>query len=269
MPLALVSFFIFGVVIGSFLNVVAIRFKTGTGIRGRSKCMSCGKTLTWKELIPIISFLIQKGSCKKCKSRISRQYPLVEFLTGSLFVLIFLTFPPLSVGAGIVALGHMVIASVLMVICIYDVKHKVIPDSLVAVFCVLALALLFVSGSGEGFLWRIPGFWELIAGPLLATPFALIWLLSRGTWMGLGDAKLMVGIGWVLGMSAGINAMVLAFWIAAAASLAWMFVMRKRFKPRMEVPFGPYLVVGMYIVLFFGVQVIDIPMLKELLWGIM
>ncbi|MFA6602049.1 MAG: prepilin peptidase, partial [Candidatus Paceibacterota bacterium] len=85
---ALVLFFIFGTIIGSFLNVVALRFNTGATLGGRSKCMSCGHQLTWKELIPVLSFLWQGGLCRNCRSRISRQYVLVELSTGLLFALI-------------------------------------------------------------------------------------------------------------------------------------------------------------------------------------
>ena len=78
--------------------------------------------------------------------------------------------------------------------------------------------------------------------------------------MGLGDAKLVLGIGWVLGLIAGISAIVLAFWIGAIVSLIWMYVIMKKFKARYEIPFGPYLILGMYLVLFFGIRVIELPM---------
>lgn len=85
--------------------------------------------------------------------------------------------------------------------------------------------------------------------------------------MGLGDAKLMLGIGWILGVSGGVNAIILAFWIAAVVSVIWLFVTYRRFKPGTEVPFGPYLMLGMYLVLLFGVQVLDMGMLREILWS--
>src|SRR6185369_2783346 len=97
--LILVVCFIFGTIVGSFLNVLALRFNTGMGIRGRSKCMSCSKTLTWVELIPIVSFALQRGACRSCRTKISWQYPLVEFLAGALFVLIFLLYPPVGLVA--------------------------------------------------------------------------------------------------------------------------------------------------------------------------
>ena len=83
--------------------------------------------------------------------------------------------------------------------------------------------------------------------------------------MGLGDAKLTLGIGWFLGISAGVNALVLSFWIAAVISVIWLFVTYRRFKPRTEIPFGPYLILGMYLVLIFHIQVIDVGMIRELL----
>ncbi len=253
--------FIFGAVVGSFLNVVSLRFNTGVGIGGRSKCMSCGTTLTWKELVPIFSFAFQKGSCKNCKSKISWQYPLVEFIAGIIFVLIFITFPPVSYLTGFQTLVYVFMGCLLLVMSVYDIKHKIIPDQFVYAFASIALINLFIGGSSW---WHIPGFWSLIAGPLAALPFALLWLVSRGRWMGFGDAKLMLGIGWVLDVSGSINAIILAFWIAAAVSVIWMLVTYKSFKPRTEVPFGPYLILAMYLVLLFHIQVLDLGMLKEI-----
>lgn len=261
-PLSLVLSFIFGAIIGSFLNVVAIRFNTGKGIGGRSMCMSCGKTLTWKELVPIFSFIAQKGACKKCRSKISWQYPLVEFIAGAIFVLIFFTFPPISVLAGITTLIQIIAGCLLLVISVYDIKHKIIPDALVYTFDGLAFVSLFVGGWSW---WHVPTISMLLAGPILALPFALLWLVSKGTWMGLGDAKLVLGLGWMLGISAGVNAVILSFWIAAAISLIWLYVTYKKFKRKTEIPFGPYLIVGFYLVLLFGIQVLDVHLLKEIL----
>lgn len=258
----LILSFIFGAIAGSFLNVVTLRHNTGVGVRGRSACMSCGNQLAWFDLVPIASFFALRGACRKCKSKISWQYPLVEFLAGAVFVLIFLTFPPVNALAAVQMAFHILAACLLLVIASYDFKHKIIPDPFVYAFSLLGLASLFVGGASW---WHVPAWQALVAGPLLALPFALIWLLSRGTWMGLGDAKLVLGIGWFLGIGAGINALILAFWIAAFVSVLWLAWTYKRFKPRTEVPFGPYLILGMYIVLLFGVQVIDVGLVKEIL----
>lgn len=254
--------FLFGVIIGSFLNVVALRFNTGKGINGRSMCMSCSTTLTWKELIPLFSFLWQQGTCKTCKSKISWQYPLVEFSAGAIFVLIILFFPPISFLMALQTAFLIISACLLLVMTVYDIRHKILPDRFVYAFATVSLVALFVGGES---LFHVPDVYSLIAGPVLALPFALIWLGSRGRWMGLGDAKLVLGIGWVLGIADGINSLVLAFWIAAAASLLWMLLSRRKFRPRTEIPFGPYLILGMYLVLFFHIQVLDIDLIKDIL----
>ncbi|MBU6427194.1 A24 family peptidase [Patescibacteria group bacterium] len=254
--------FLFGAIVGSFLNVVSLRYKTGRSVGGRSKCMACGKELAWLELIPILSFFMQGGSCRKCKSKISWQYPLVEFSAGALFVLIFFKFPPVSYEAALVTLLYVFAACLLVVITVHDIKHKIIPDPFVWSFDVLALVSLFVGGNSW---WHIPSYENLIAGPLLAVPFALIWLVSRGRWMGLGDAKLVLGIGWFLGVNLGVNALILSFWIGAAVSVGWLFATYKKFKRNQEIPFGPYLILGMYLVLIFGIQVIDMGMVRQVM----
>src|SRR3989344_7889253 len=129
------SFFIFGTIIGSFLNVVVLRYGTKS-ISGRSFCFSCGKTLRWFELIPLFSFLAQGGRCRNCKAHISLQYPLVEFVTGLVFVAVawknlqpttynLQLYSPLSwsvVGC------QLLVFSLLIALSVYDLKHKIIPD---------------------------------------------------------------------------------------------------------------------------------------------
>jgi prepilin signal peptidase PulO-like enzyme (type II secretory pathway) len=259
--LSLALSFVFGTVVGSFLNVVALRFHTGKGVGGRSACMACDTQLTWKELIPLFSFIGLKGQCKKCKAKISWQYPLIEFAAGIVFVLILFVFPPLSAVAAITTAIYLLAACLLLVIAAYDARHKIIPDPFVYTFAFLGLVSLFVGGSSW---WHVPHWSLLIAGPVLAIPFALLWAISKGTWMGLGDAKLALGIGWFVGISGGINAIVLAFWIAAAVSVVWLLVTYGKLKPRTEVPFGPYLILGMYLVLLFGVEVIDVEAIRFL-----
>lgn len=253
--------FILGTLIGSFLNVVAFRYNTGLTLKGRSKCFSCNKTLTWIELFPIISFILQGGSCRKCKSRISWQYPLVEICSGILFISVFYFFPPMSPEASFDTIFYLLITCLLLIITIYDAKHKIIPDALVYTFAIISFARLFLAPDLS---FQVPSLSTLLAGPIAALPFFLLWLVSKGKWMGLGDAKLMLGIGWTLGLAGSINSMVLAFWIAAAVSVIWMFVVMRKFKRHYEIPFGPYLILGMYLVLFFNVQVFDVEVFMSL-----
>ncbi|MEN9523998.1 MAG: hypothetical protein RL536_67, partial [Candidatus Parcubacteria bacterium] len=204
--------------------------------------------------------------CKNCKSKISWQYPLVEFIAGIIFVLIFITFPPTSLLAGFQTLIYVLMTCLLLVMSVYDIKHKIIPDPFVYTFAVIALINLSIGGISW---WHIPSYWSLLAGPIAALPFALLWLISRGKWMGFADAKLMLGIGWVLGIGGSVNAIIMAFWIAAAVSVIWMFFTYKSFKPRTEVPFGPYLVLGMYLVLIFHIQVLDTDLLRDIVMSLL
>ena len=260
--LSLLLTFIFGTIIGSFLNVVAFRYNTGLGVNGRSKCFSCAKTLTWKELIPVFSFVAQKGKCRKCKSKISWQYPLVEVSTGVLFLLIFMKFSPVDATAAVQTGLYLLITAILLVIVIYDIRHKIIPDALSYLFAGIAFVSLFFGGVT---FFHMPLVIDLLAGPICALPFALLWLVSKGAWMGLGDAKLMLGIGWTLGLVGAVSATVLAFWIGAVVSVIWMFIVFRKIKGRYEIPFGPYLILGMYLVLIFGISVIDIRPFLDIL----
>jgi leader peptidase (prepilin peptidase)/N-methyltransferase len=156
---------------------------------------------------------------------------------------------------------YLFITALLIVITVYDIKHKIIPDPLSYAFAVVAfIGLFFGEGGATGgsSLFHIPLLINLLAGPLCALPFVILWGVSRGTWMGLGDAKLMLGIGWTLGFVAAVSAMILAFWIGAVISVGWMLITFHRVKGHYEVPFAPYLILGMYIVLLFGISVIDL-----------
>ena len=132
--MAYVLIFIFGTIIGSFLNVVILRYNTGNSVlKGRSRCFACGKTLKWYELVPVFSFLAQKGRCRKCKAKISRQYILVEIITGGLFALIFYIQHSIF---NILYLWAM--AGLLIIISVYDLRHLIIPNLFVWLFNFLA-----------------------------------------------------------------------------------------------------------------------------------
>lgn len=252
--------FILGAIIGSFLNVVSLRYNTGLTLGGRSKCFSCGKNLDWYELIPVFSFLFQKGKCRKCKSKISWQYPVVEIVAGIIFLMIFYVYPPINLHTSIETMFYIFITCILLVITIYDIKHKIIPDSFSYTFTFLAFLHLFILSDLS---FRIPSIIELLSGPILALPFILLWALSKGKWMGLGDGKLVIGIGYILGLNGGISAVTLAFWIGAVVSVVWMYISFKKIKEKYEIPFGPYLILGMYLVLLFKINVIDITPILE------
>ena len=248
--------FLFGTIIGSFLNVVILRYRSGRSIaKGSSICFSCGKKLCWFELVPIGSFLTQRGRCEGCKTKISWQYPIVEALTGVLFLSLYFHFEYLAVSTpllfAVLFAYYATIFSILLVLSVYDIKHKILPDQLVLLFVIISfIGMFFISG--DSIILHIPSYTQFLAGIILPAPFSLIWLLSKGKWMGLGDSKVMVGIGFLLGMSAGLAAILFSFWIGAIISIL-ILICAKIFTKRgvslaTAIPFGPFLALGTIIV---------------------
>jgi len=249
MTLDYIFVFVFGIIIGSFLNVVISRYNTGIGILGRSFCPACSRKLSWAELFPVISFILQKGKCRGCVSKISFQYPVVEIITGLLFVL---TYNLQSTIYNL--LFYWFVVSISVVIVVYDLKHKIIPNGFVYAFILASFFNLFINSNLEiGF----PGWMELFSGPVLAIPFVLLWFFSRGTWMGLGDGKLVLGIGWILGFIKGVSVLLIAFWIGAIVGIVLLFLKRKTITMKSEIPFAPFLIFGFLVVFLFNANIIE------------
>ncbi len=249
--------FLFGTIIGSFLNVVIFRFNTQRGLGGRSACANCNKKLEAHELIPVVSYILQGGKCKKCKSKISVQYPIVELLSGLIFALLFyklhyvLALSPANFAFMIVYYAYLM--SILLVIAVYDAKHKIIPNSLSYLFSFVAfLGLFFITS--HGFSPHLPTLGQILSGPFLATPFVLIFLLSQGKWMGLGDGKLALGIGFMLGLSHGIASILLAFWSGAIISIFILLSRARGYNMNSEIPFAPFMIFGLMIAFFFSID---------------
>lgn len=233
--------FIFGLVIGSFLNVLGLRWNSGLSIVGRSFCVICKKKLHWWELVPVMSFVSLRGRCSECKTKISWQYPLVELWTG----LIFITVPILTIP----------IFCIYVVITIYDLRHKIIPDALS--YSAVILAIIYRLSLGNF------GLLDWLAGPILFLFFASIWFLSRGRAMGLGDGKLALSGGLLLGFSQGFSAITLAFWVGAAVSLSLLLFFRlfkgeKRLTMKSEIPFAPFIILGVWISLIYHLDLFHV-----------
>lgn len=267
---------IFGLLIGSFLNVVIYRYNTGLSVsHGRSQCFVCGKKLNWYELIPVVSFVIQKGRCRECQAKISWQYPFVEIVTGILFVAvvyrqislyhIFSTLPDGFMYSVFLALYYLLVVSLLVVIGVYDIRHKIIPNLFVYTFIVLAVAKLLLFT--YLFAWP-PGTLDMLnilAPLLLSIPFAFLWWVSKGMWIGFGDAKLAFGIGALLGFPLGVSALMIAFWTGAlygvcsiVASKILKSSQHEEVTLASEIPFAPFLILGVCIVLFTHIDVLGI-----------
>jgi prepilin signal peptidase PulO-like enzyme (type II secretory pathway) len=255
--------FCLGAIVGSFLNVVALRYNTGMSIvKGRSQCFSCGKTLKWYELVPVFSYFALGGRCSVCKSKISKQYVTVETITAILFAAAYYL-----TGLTFSLPFFLVFFSLLVVISIYDFKHKIIPDLWAYTFAALALIYAITMFLQDNFTWL-----DLAAGPLLALPFALLWLVSKGRWIGLGDAKLVLGLGAMLGFIYGISGIMLAFWIGAAFSVVLICIQKiapkiskHKLGMKSEIPFGPFLILGALIILFLQIDFLSLKDIYEML----
>ncbi len=256
--LVLLLAFIFGAVIGSFLNVFIFRYNTGKNVGGRSKCLHCGATLSWRELIPLVSFIVQGGRCRSCGAAISRQYPIVEFITGIVFLAV--AYKELIVPVGglvqsfqfssyiLYSLFYILAFCLLIAITAYDIRHKIIPNGPVWALTFISLVKVFTPlAFGSTFLYS-----DILAGPFLALPFALIWILSGGRAMGLGDAKLALGLGWMLGLSNGVSALLLSFWIGGAVGVYLLLRHRTRFTMKSELPFAPFLALSAFLAFLFN-----------------
>ncbi len=237
-----------GAILGSFLNALSFRFNTGQGMGGRSHCMRCGHTLAAIDLVPIFSWLFLFGRCRYCKTRISAQYPLVEVLAAGLSVGVYVLHPtPLAY-----AVSLLVWLTILFIV-VYDMRHTVIPWSCSGTLVLLSLATIALA-------WP-PSFAALYAGPLLALPLFLLSLVSMGRWMGWGDSAFEISLGWLLGLSAGFTALLVAVWSGALVGILLMLFSSipwksggKRFTMKNEIPFAPFLAFGAFLVYFFHVN---------------
>ncbi len=260
-----IIFFTLGLIIGSFLNVVIYRINTQESFLGsfggRSACMSCQNRLSWYELIPLFSFLSLKGRCLNCKTKISIQYPLVELATGLIFSFLFLKLQDIfysNIFLFAITYAYYATAfSLLVVIAVYDLKHKIIPDILSFIFGALAFAGLFFFSS-SGFYIHTVSILEFLSGVFIALPFALFWLISGGKWMGLGDAKLALGIGWLVGFASALSGLVVAFWSGAIIGVTLVILSKnskiRRMGIKSEIPFAPFLVFGAFLAFIFDLH---------------
>ena len=254
--------FVFGLIVGSFLNVVTLRFHSGQSVGGRSHCLSCGKNLAWYELLPVASFVAQGGRCRGCRSKISWQYPLVELLTGLLFVLVFVRFGQTSDWREVSF--WLVVISLFVATVVYDLKHKIIPDLFVWLLGILALLRLILLSEFDNKISNLLSDYKMVilGGLAAGGVFLLLWLVSRGRWLGFGDVKLALVVGFLLGPLQVFSALILAVWIGAVVGLVLvvltktgLFGFKKYFTIKSELPFAPFIILGVILNLLFQVNV--------------
>lgn len=241
-----ISVFLLGLIVGSFLNVVIYRLKNGeSAFQGRSHCPLCKHTLAWQDLIPLVSFVLLRGKCRYCGGRISLQYPFVELATSLIFLLIFNEF--FLPAGGFQTLYLFIIASLLIVLFVYDLRHYILPDKIL--FPAIGLALF----------WNLFALNELAnplaAGVIASAFFFAIFVLSKGRAMGFGDVKLALFMGLFLGWPNILVALLFAF--VAGAILGIGFILLRQKGWRSEIPFGPFLIAGTFVAFLWGKELVD------------
>ncbi len=228
--------FILGSSIGSFLNVLIDRLPKEESIMGRSHCDHCKHKLDPMDLIPIVSYILLRGRCRQCKKKISVIYPIVELLTGVVFILSWLFNP------NIIYLG---IISCLLVIFFADAKYRIIPDSIQIALFLLSLALLIYNGvKPEVFAGRI------LSAFLVMLPILFLYLVTKGRGMGFGDVKLAFIMGFTLGTKYGFLSLYIGFVVGALFGVLMILTKRKSLKSK--IAFGPFIIIGLVAMLFWG-----------------
>lgn len=232
-----------GLVIGSFLNVCIFRFPRGESIvYTPSHCPSCGMRLNVFDLVPVLNYLFLKGRCRYCNIKISLRYPFIELLTAAVFCITYL-----NMGLSIYLVKYLFFFFSLIIIIFIDLDHEIIPNELV-------MLILF-----WGFIWQLVrpeiSFFEALGGSLIGGGTLLfIALLSRGG-LGGGDIKLMFAAGLYLGPVMTGLALFISFLSGAVTGI--LLILFKIKKRREFIPFGPFLSLGIFIAVLWGLNMVN------------
>lgn len=238
---------IYGLIIGSFLNVCIYRIPKAESIAWPgSHCPKCSDKLSWYDNIPLFSWIFLGGRCRYCKEPISKQYPIVEALNAILYIIMYLKF-----GLSLDFIFYSLISSLLLVITFIDLHEMIIPDILVVVIFILSILhkiIMYFMGNSPEILNSVLGLF--LAGGL----FLAIVLLSRGG-MGGGDVTLIGALGFVIGWRKILLTIFLSFILGSIISI---FLLATKIKTRKDpIPFGPFIILGFFLTVLWGQAIID------------
>ncbi len=254
MLLVYIVTFTLGLALGSFINVVISRLDRKEGLFwGRSECPQCLAKLKWYDLFPILSYLLLRGRCRYCQEKISYIYPVVE-LTTAIVLTAYFAFNGLILD---ISTGYtMLMLLLLTALVFFDLVYLIIPDKIIIIL--VSASLVY------NIFFRQPFFYNfLISGFIFGTFFAIIHLMSNGEWMGLGDAKLALAIGFILGYPAGFFAIVISVWLAALCGVSMILLKRANLKTAL--PFGSFLSTLSIIFIIFQNEIQKIQFVQRFL----
>jgi len=235
------AFLLLGLALGSFLNVVAARVPLGRSIvRPASACMSCGARIAWYDNVPLLSYALLRGHCRSCGARISPRYPLVELVTALLVAGCVWKFG-LSAGAAVAAL----FCATLVAVSVIDLEHRIVPNPLV--LPAAAVVLIAQTALHPSVEWLLAAFG--------AATFLFVAILVYPNGMGMGDVKLALLLGAMLGHTVPVALLIGVF--AALVPAAVLLVRHGSTARKMGIPFAPFLALGGVVALFAGEALVD------------
>jgi prepilin signal peptidase PulO-like enzyme (type II secretory pathway) len=257
--LSMYLFFV-GLAFGSFALAMVDRMKTGKDwVKGRSECDNCKHILQPIDLVPLISWLSTKGRCRYCKKKLSVAYPLTEFFVGLAFLFSYLYWPNtlsgfLSIAMFVVWLVALVVMAALFV---FDIRWFILPNKLIRPLIALGVIWMIMDIATQGLSVGIVVNYTL-AVLVGAGLFLLLFVASKGKWIGDGDIRLGVAIGLFAGNPLGAwFCIFLASTIGVLASIPILFKTKKNKRLKLKIPFGPVLIIALYFTVLFGTQIID------------
>lgn len=244
--------FIFGLVYGSFLNVVILRFDDWASIiKSRSHCPKCKTNLNWYDLVPVLSYVQLLGKCRYCKKPISWQYPIVELSTACLiaasYFLLFIT-NDIALYQSIIGLACLVVAiGAMMTIFVHDLLEMMVPDLMA--YILLGAAIIYALVVQQDYMG------SLYAAAVGFVPIMLLVYPSKGKWMGEGDVKIAGALAILVGWPSAVVFMVAAFLLGGGFGV--VALLSRQVKLKTAVPFGPFLILAAIIALFWGGNIVD------------
>lgn len=231
-----------GLCIGSFLNVVIYRVPLGQSIvTPPSRCRKCGYQLQWFDNIPVLSWLFLRGRCRKCGVGVSMQYPIVELITGALFVLVIWMTPP-----GPLLATRLILVCILIALFGIDLEHQILPNVITLPGIAIGVLLSLIAPPG----WKDALVGVLLGGGVLYAIAGAYYLWRREEGMGMGDVKMLAMIGAFLGWKAVLVTLVLSSFAGAIIGVALMAAQRGTMK--FALPFGTFLAIGAIVSMFVG-----------------
>lgn len=245
--------FIFGTLIGSFLNVVILRLPAGEKLTGRSHCPNCKKGLEAKDLLPVLSFVFLLGRCGNCGGKISPRYPLIELFTGAMFAWAVYFFSPNDFYSWMLVAKVGMALCFLLVIFAIDWEHYLILDNVIiaGVLAMLLMNIILDAASPARFLFLTSLTVSAVVAAIISPmPFFALWYFSKGQWLGFGDVKLAIFLGMALGFPIVFVGIFLGIFIGGLCGIFLLITKLKGLKS--QVPFGTFLSLGAAFSLFYG-----------------